>query len=131
MDRGHSVKEVPADLEVYTLSFLLVQEMDVDPPFVALVDFCGEFFHCPAHLEYLSTNTHGLIQHRTSPHLPFFNIRVESSTRTTTLWSSSPQTSTDPRLPFTRSSKLSKPMGGYLVVCSGRGSGRRGLHSSA
>ena len=42
-------------LEAYTRSLPLVQEMDIDPPLIVLVHFCGELSHHSAHLEHLST----------------------------------------------------------------------------
>ena len=59
MNGSHLTEGDLADLERYTLSFLLVQEMDVDPPLVALVDFCRELFNHPAHLKCLGIKQTG------------------------------------------------------------------------
>ena len=79
--------------------------------------------HSPRILE---RKTHqGLIQHRTSPRLPLFNILVELSTASEVSWSFSLQKSTDRRLPFTLSSI--GPMGRYPAISSRRGSKWQGL----
>ena len=51
-------EESSTDLEAYARSWLLVQEMKVNPSLIVLVDLFGELSHHPAHLEHLSTKEH-------------------------------------------------------------------------